>query len=207
MKTLFIGSLNANYDDESVFIHGLLREKDLKIRINLGKVFYPLLPFYVFPKAIICNRVIIVTKLYTRPSLLLLCISLIVCKLCFCKVEVYLYPELFNYFGKFRSKLVGENLIKIFLGLCSKIWYSNDTTKEVISIYNKSAEILYHYDHMVYMKGKRTRRKAHFRQKTIGAKRGRKRGGQWMDDDYLANMPVRGGRKKFKAKENFTWLG
>ena len=55
----------------------------------------------------------------------------------------------------------------------------------------------------VYMKGKRTRRKAQFRQKTIGAKRG----GQWADDDYLANMPVRGGRKKFKAKENFTWLG
>ena len=59
----------------------------------------------------------------------------------------------------------------------------------------------------VYMKGKRTRRKAQFRQKTIGARRGRKRGGQWTDDDYLANMPVRGARKKNKAKENFTWLG
>ena len=50
-----------------------------------------------------------------------------------------------------------------------------------------------------YIKGQRTRRKTQFRQKTVGARRGHKRGGQWIDDDYLANMPVRGGRKKSKA--------
>ena len=34
------------------------------------------------------------------------------------------------------------------------------------------------------------------RVKTIGGRRGRKRGAQWIDDDYLANMPVKGGQKK-----------
>ena len=58
-----------------------------------------------------------------------------------------------------------------------------------------------------YIKGGRTRKKAHFKQKMVGARRGHKRGAQWIDDDYLANMPVKGGQKKFKSKQNFTFLG
>ena len=46
----------------------------------------------------------------------------------------------------------------------------------------------------VYMKGNTTKRKPRMRLKTIGARRGKKRGAQWIDDDYLANMPVKGGK-------------
>ena len=48
----------------------------------------------------------------------------------------------------------------------------------------------------VYMKGNTTKRKTKFRQKIIGARRGRKRGAQWIDDDYLANMPTIGRKTK-----------
>lgn len=47
-----------------------------------------------------------------------------------------------------------------------------------------------------YIKGKSTKNKPRMRVKTIGGRRGRKRGAQWIDDDYLANMPVKGGQKK-----------
>ena len=48
----------------------------------------------------------------------------------------------------------------------------------------------------IYMKGKATKRKSRMRVKVIGGRRGRKRGSGYIDDDYLANMPVRGGQKK-----------
>ena len=50
-----------------------------------------------------------------------------------------------------------------------------------------------------YIKGGKTRKKGYFRQKMVGARRGHKRGAQWIDDDYLANMPVAGGQKKAKS--------
>ena len=52
----------------------------------------------------------------------------------------------------------------------------------------------------IYMKGKATQRKSRMRVKVIGGRRGRKRGAQWIDDDYLANMPVRGGQRRRKTR-------
>lgn len=52
----------------------------------------------------------------------------------------------------------------------------------------------------VYFKNNTTKRKKH-RQKIIGARRGKKRGAQWIDDDYLANMPTIGGIFSGKYKK------
>ena len=46
------------------------------------------------------------------------------------------------------------------------------------------------------MKNGVTKRKSRMRVKVIGGRRGRKRGSGYIDDDYLANMPVRGGQKR-----------
>ena len=58
----------------------------------------------------------------------------------------------------------------------------------------------------VYIRGNTTRRKPRMRLKTIGARRGRKRGAQWIDDDYLANMPVKGGKYRKQGGAKFAFL-
>ena len=58
----------------------------------------------------------------------------------------------------------------------------------------------------VYMKGNTTKRKPRMRIKTIGARRGKKRGAQWIDDDYLANMPVKGGKYRKQGGPKYDFL-
>lgn len=58
----------------------------------------------------------------------------------------------------------------------------------------------------VYIRGNTTKRKPRMRLKTIGARRGKKRGAQWIDDDYLANMPVKGGKYRKQGGPKYAFL-
>ncbi|RJQ44211.1 MAG: hypothetical protein C4538_10700 [Nitrospiraceae bacterium] len=86
------------------------------------------------------NAVHFLTKGYTRPGLMKLVTTVVLGRLIFKKVFITLHSELFSLFGQLRSKMGGQQLLKISFSKANKVICCDRHTYDVASIHYKNKD-------------------------------------------------------------------
>lgn len=88
--------------------------------------------------ALSCRTIHFLTKGYTRPGLMKLVTAVFLGRLMLKRIIITLHPEMFSVFGQLRSKMGGQQLLRLSFALSHKIICGDAHTHEVASSHYSS---------------------------------------------------------------------
>lgn len=155
MRILLIGNFALPYEEEN--LHNLTLLNLLKKEGNICRVInisptpskekgfinirnYPDFIFKLVRYGLKMDVIHFLTKGYTRPGLMKLMTTVILSKLLFAKSVITLHSEMFSVFGRLRSKMGGQQLLRLSFFLTDKIICGDKHTCEIAMTHFKRKE-------------------------------------------------------------------
>jgi len=155
VRILLIGNFAPPYEEENLHnltLLNLLKKEGNHCRvINISLVpskeegfinirNYPDFIFKLVRYGLRMDVIHFLTKGYTRPGLMKLMTTVILSKLLFAKSMITLHSEMFSVFGRLRSKMGGQQLLRLSFSLTDKIICGDRHTCEIAMTHFKRKE-------------------------------------------------------------------